>query len=234
MKKIKLQILAFFLISISFISNVKGQDSLQLTPNSNDTLLKTPELTTHSQAIQEQQFNFQYRSFENKFWRGMGYSLIYNITMGLYLISLPDEITQWHAVDKFKIPHMLNQYKNSFTTAPVIDQDLWYVNYLGHPYQGSFYYNSIRAQGGTILQSSLYNLFQSTIWEYIWEGGLEQPSINDMIVTPLLGSLLGELTHHATLSMRKNGFKWYEKAFVIVFNPAYAINNGFKENKRRK
>ena len=58
--------------------------------------------------------------------------------------------------------------------------------------------------------------------------GMEQPSIQDLIVTPLAGSLLGELIHFGTVQMSRNGFKWYEKAFVCIFNPMFAINNGFR------
>jgi len=27
--------------------------------------------------------------------------------------------------------------------------------------------------------------------------------------------------------MRKNGFRFFEKVFVLVFNPMFVINNGF-------
>ncbi len=70
------------------------------------------------------------------------------------------------------------------------------------------------------------------IWEYVVESWMEQPSIQDIIVSPVLGSLFGELTHVATVKMSKNGFKWYEIAFVCAFNPSYAINNGFKTKRK--
>ena len=69
---------------------------------------------------------------------------------------------------------------------------------------------------------------QSVVWEYVWEGGLEQPSIQDLIVTPLGGIILGELSHRATLAMRNKGFQWYEIILTCIINPAYALNNGFK------
>ncbi|HNR28302.1 MAG TPA: DUF3943 domain-containing protein [Bacteroidales bacterium] len=45
---------------------------------------------------------------------------------------------------------MKEQYRPTFTTFPVKDNDLFIVNYVGHPYQGSFYYNSARSQGAAI------------------------------------------------------------------------------------
>ena len=62
----------------------------------------------------------------------------------------------------------------------------------------------------------------------MWEGGMEQPSIQDLIVTPVLGSFVGELAHRATISMSKNGFQWYEKVLVCLINPTFVFNNGFK------
>ncbi|HOF76391.1 MAG TPA: DUF3943 domain-containing protein [Bacteroidales bacterium] len=53
---------------------------------------------------------------------------------------------------------MKEQYRPTFTTSPVKDNDLFIVNYVGHPYQGSFYYNSARSQGAAIWQSSFFCL----------------------------------------------------------------------------
>ncbi|MFN8286653.1 MAG: DUF3943 domain-containing protein [Chitinophagales bacterium] len=80
-------------------------------------------------------------------------------------------------------------------------------------------------------QSGLFSLGHGMLWEYVIEGGMEQPSVQDIIVTPVAGSLLGELFHFSTLRMSRNGFKWYEKLFVCVFNPMFALNNGFKTGK---
>jgi hypothetical protein len=76
------------------------------------------------------------------------------------------------------------------------------------------------------------------ISKYVWEAGFEQPSIQDLMVTPIAGVLLGEAIHIATNVMSKNGFRWYEIVLVTGLNPAYAINNRFvfnreKQNKNR-
>ncbi len=233
-KSMRLVVLIAVLIIHAVFSNVKGQDSLRTVPAEEDSLSLSLQQVPDSVKSGSQQFNFENRSLGNKFLRSSAYSFLYSLTIGIYLFTLPDEVTQWYADDKFHLSVIKNQYKKSFTSPPVIDHDLWIVNYIGHPYQGAFYYNSIRSQGGTFIQSSLHNLFQSLCWEYVWEGGFEQPSIQDMIVTPVLGSILGEYTHKATLSMRRNGFKWYEKVAVCLINPAYAINNGFRPANHRK
>ena len=221
-----------FILSVmvfSFNCFVKPQDSLKTTYTECYTTKKTsPQILPDSLVDISEQFDYPSRSLKNKFWRSVGYSSTYNATMGLALVLMPYEISKWSRTHNFKISVILNQYKSSFTKPPVFDNDLFVVNYLGHPYQGAFYFNTIRSQGGTFWQSSLFNLTQSFIWEYVWEGGLESPSIQDLIVTPIIGSLVGELSHRATLAMLKNGFKWYEKVAVCIINPAYLINNGFK------
>lgn len=166
--------------------------------------------------------------FGRKFLRGSLINLSYNSAITGLLLVLPEDISKWNK------SNYGNQFKKSFTHAPVVDKDKWYINYIGHPYQGTFYYNSIRSQGAKIWQSSLFCLGSVWIWEYTIEAGFEQPSIQDLVVTPVAGILLGELFHFGTIKMSKNGFKWYEKMFVSIFNPTFAINNGFKYANKPK
>jgi hypothetical protein len=157
----------------------------------------------------------------------------YNFTMGVFLIIAPESLTKWGNEDKLKIKSILKQYNKTYTTAPVFDKDNWYVNYIGHPYQGSFYYNSLRSQDLSFWNSSLFCIANTLSWEYLWEGGFEDPSIQDLILTPVIGSLLGELIHRATIYMSKDGFLWYEAVLVTALNPAYTINNRFAFNLKK-
>jgi hypothetical protein len=143
--------------------------------------------------------------------------------MGI-LILMPKEITKWEDTwmqDAWK------NLKRSFTQPPVMDKDDWAINYIGHPVAGSYYYNALRSQQASWFHSFLFSTAQSCIWEFMIEGVAERPSIQDLIITPITGSLLGEGTHQLTMRMRRNGFSFMEKVFVIVFNPMFAINNGF-------
>jgi len=170
-------------------------------------------------------------SFGKKVLRGSGLILAaQSMTTGL-LFVLPRDFSNWK-VGQGMYKH---NFKEAFTRAPVFDKDAWFINYVGHPYQGSYYYNAYRSQGAKVWQAVLFSFAHSTFWEYMIESGFERPSIQDLIVTPGVGSLLGELFHFSTVKMSKNGFKWYEAAFVSLFNPMFAINNGFKRfNKEQK
>ena len=57
---------------------------------------------------------------------------------------------------------------------------------------------------------------------------MERPSIQDLITTPGTGIALGELFHHLTKKMRRDGFTTGEKILVTLMNPSYVLNNGYR------
>lgn len=177
---------------------------------------------------------FRLRNQDASLWRKMGRAEIFIggaelIGMGI-LMAMPKEVTKW---EEDFLQDAGRNLKRSFTTAPVWDEDDWKINYVGHPVAGSMYYNSIRSQGATWIQSFGFAFFQSAFWEYVIEGTAEQPSIQDLIVTPVGGALLGEASHLATIKMRRKGFNWLEKITVTVINPFYVVNNGYRSKNKK-
>jgi hypothetical protein len=168
------------------------------------------------------------RNEYSSFWKkaGRGELLIGGIeVIGMAtLMLMPKEVTKW---EPGWIKAAEKNLARAFSTPPVWDKDDWALNYIGHPIAGSYYYNAVRSQNATRFQSFLFATVQSCIWEYVIEGVAERPSIQDLFITPVVGSLLGEPIHLLTMSMRKNGFRFFEKVFVLVFNPMFVINNGF-------
>jgi hypothetical protein len=120
----------------------------------------------------------------------------------------------------------------AWTNSPVWDKDPWVTNFVGHPYAGSFYYNMLRSQGASPRTSFLYSTGQSLLWEYVVEAVAEQPSIQDLLFTSNLGSIIGELSHRATIRIGRNGFSTFEKILTTFINPAYVLNNGYKKHHR--
>ena len=171
----------------------------------------------------------QHASFGQKFLRGSGMVFGIQMTTFCLLLALPERFSNW---DKQGLQQYRQNFRDAFTKPPVIDNDSWVINYVGHPYQGAYYYNSTRSQGAKVWQAALVCIGHSLFWEYTIEAGFERPSLQDMVITPAAGILLGELFHFASVRMSRNGFKWYEAAFVSIFNPMYAINNGFKFAKK--
>lgn len=79
-------------------------------------------------------------SFGKKFWRANCWVYGYNTLAVSLLVTLPERTTLWHLSD---VRAIKPQYKRTFTQPPVLDSDHWYINYMGHPYQGSCYYNAM-------------------------------------------------------------------------------------------
>lgn len=143
----------------------------------------------------------------------------------LVLVLMPKEVTKWE--DDWMQDAGRN-LSRAFTSPPVYDKDDWAINYIGHPVAGSYYYNAVRSQRASWWQSLLFATAQSFIWEYVIEGVAEQPSIQDLWITPIGGIALGEPIHQATLAMRKNGYTLFEKIVVFILNPMFVLNNGYK------
>jgi len=218
-KKSVLCCVAFWVCSMAYAAT---PFSIQYTK----TVLRQKNFAPHYDSVSQRfLLRNEQAQFGRKFLRGSLEVMSYNLLTTALLFALPQDVSNWYKKDRRAVNM---QYRRTFTHLPVYDADVWYINYLGHPYTGACYYNAVRSQGAKFWQAGLFSFGHSLVWEYVAEGGLEQPSIQDLIVTPVVGSILGELIHHSTMVMSRNGFKWYEKVFVCLFNPMFAVNNGFK------
>lgn len=108
------------------------------------------------------------------------------------LALMPEDFTNWNMAE-LREKSLFQRWKDNITTGPVWDHDDWAVNYIGHPVSGAWYYTMARNDGLTISESATFSMLMSTfLWEYGYEAFAEVPSIQDLIFTPLVGSLLGE------------------------------------------
>lgn len=85
----------------------------------------------------------------------------------------------------------LNSMKNNIQHGFEWDNNEFGINYFGHPYQGSYYFNSARASGYGYYSSLGYTHFGSIQWEVFMES--EWPSTNDLLTTSLGGASYGEI-----------------------------------------
>ncbi len=143
----------------------------------------------------------------------------------LLLVMLPRSVTKWED-DYWN--HFGRNIRRAYTKPPVWDKDPWPVNYLGHPYQGAYFFNTLRSQNCSFAASAGFTIFHTFLWEYVIEAFVEQPSIQDLVITPVAGILLGELFHFFTLRWRDNGFTTGEKIGTALLNPFYVLNNGYR------
>lgn len=207
-----------FLLMV-FYQASPAQDSIRIHKNGFKTY--PPYLNAAQQPV----LRNQHAPFGRKFIRATGFVLATEACEMAILLLSSEGFSKW---DKSQFSNLRQHYKDAFTKPPIIDKDTWYNDYIGHPYQGAFDYNALRSQGGTVWQSGLFVALHSTVWEYLIEGSQERPSIQDLILTPVGGVLLGELFNFTTMRLSRNGFTWYEALVVCVINPAFVLNNGFK------
>lgn len=173
-------------------------------------------------------FRNQHAPFGRKFLRASGWVFLSEAIEMTVLLNSNTDFSKW---ERWKLGNLHDHYKAAYTLPPVIDRDDWFTNYVEHPFQGALNYNALRSQGAPIWQSAMFSALHSTFWEYVIEASEERPSIQDLIVTPIAGSLLGEMIHQVTILMSRNGFTWYETIIVLFLDPTFILNNGFKFNK---
>ncbi len=165
------------------------------------------------------------RPFPKRAFIASGEIFAQEALMSGILYLTPKEFSNWE--NKFWL-YWGSNLKRAYTKPPVWDKDGWAVNYVGHPLQGSYFFNSVRSQGAGFWESAAFNVFHTLLWEYGIEAINEQPSINDLITTPLCGIAFGELAHQAAKRMKRGGFTTVEKILVTLIDPYYVINNGYR------
>jgi Domain of unknown function (DUF3943) len=154
------------------------------------------------------------------------------VVMGT-MIMLPPSVSQWNTVDRGAfVGAMPSQWSKHVSKGPVVDQDKWAINYIGHPVSGSFYYQVARNDGFGVLGSTVYSAMMSAFfWEYGIEAFAEVPSTQDLILTPLGGALLGEAMYQAGQAVIRGGGTIFGSHLLggtalVLLNPAGSLING--------
>ncbi|WP_235046273.1 DUF3943 domain-containing protein [Bdellovibrio bacteriovorus] len=143
------------------------------------------------------------------------------------LYMMPESVTKWN---KDKMKKLGKNYQENIRNGPVMDQDNWALNYLGHPYSGAIYYQVARHNDLSTMESFGYSVLMSTFfWEYGIEALAETPSIQDLLITPIIGSIMGEVFYIAEREIQlNNGKVWGSKKLgsivLILLNPVEAFS----------
>ncbi len=120
----------------------------------------------------------------------------------------------------------LDSWKKNLTSKPEWDTDEFRINFIGHPYQGTLYFNAARAQGYNYWQSVPFAVAGSLTWEYFGENTL--PSYNDLIYTPINGAALGEILYRVSSNILDDRTTGRERVIREVaaglINPVRGLN----------
>ena len=109
------------------------------------------------------------------------------VTIGILYIA-PESVSGW--TDEQKEGYDLSYWWDN-VTHPQMDSDDFYINYILHPYWGAAYYVRARERGYNDREAFWYSVLLSSMYEFGAEALFEEPSIQDLVVTPVVGSMLG-------------------------------------------
>ena len=158
----------------------------------------------------------------------------------LVLECLPEDATSWNRSELQKDPAQKRWFQNIFKRGPEWDHDNPIFNYVLHPYAGAVYFMSARSCGFNFYQSLLYCACISTIgWEFGIEACMERPSIQDIFVTPLVGSALGEMFYKLKRHIVSNDYRLWGSPVIgnivaFLVDPVNEVVGLFSGNPARK
>ncbi|MEA3370765.1 MAG: DUF3943 domain-containing protein [Campylobacterota bacterium] len=125
-------------------------------------------------------------------------------TIGI-LYLLPESVTKWDP-EQANGDDLGQKWRDNISDGPVIDEDEFAINYIGHPVSGAIYYSMARNDGFDPFESFMFSLVMSSfVWECGYEAFAEIPSIQDLISTPIVGALMGEYMFYLEQELDKNG-----------------------------
>ncbi len=155
------------------------------------------------------------------------------------LECLPEGATNWNRTAIENTPWPKRWWKNVVKKGPEWDGDDVVFNYVLHPYAGAVYFMAARSCGFNFYRSLLYCSIVSTIgWEFGIEGTMERPSIQDIFITPIVGSALGELFYILKRHIATNGYRLFGSSVLgnvvaFIIDPVNEIVGCFGHNPAR-
>lgn len=156
------------------------------------------------------------------------------------LEMLPEGATNWNRAAIQKDPFYTRWYNHVIKEGPEWDGDSPIFNYVLHPYAGAVYFMSARSTGFNYWQSLLYAACISTIgWEFGIEACMERPSIQDIFVTPLVGSVIGELFYKLKRNIVSHDYRLWGSPVIgnivaFLIDPVNEVIDLFRGNPARK
>jgi hypothetical protein len=157
-------------------------------------------------------------------WYFLGYQVM---AIGI-LYAMPESVSSWSSEQKEGYS-MSIWWEN--VTHPQMDSDDFYINYILHPYWGAAYFVRARERGYNDMESFWYSALLSSVYEFGVEALFEEPSIQDLFVTPVAGSLVGMyfmnvrdniLEREIALGHRTTKDKW----LWVLTDPLGSLNRG--------
>ena len=167
---------------------------------------------------------------DNPDWKGAAkdtvYFMVYQTIIIALLYAAPESISGWNDEDKENYDS--GEWEDN-ASDPQRDRDTFFINYVLHPYWGATYYIRGRERGFTRAQSFLFSATLSALYEFGFEAMFEQPSYQDLWVTPVLGSLVGEYWFGPVrnrIKVKPGALTWQDKTILFLTDPLGVVGAG--------
>ena len=192
-----------------FLSLNKSYSQEKIEP---DSLFIAEDIDTQIKTITNDVYALPYSLWDNRpNYKRLGQNtlLMYGSTFlasGI-LYMMPESISNWDK-ESMSLNSVFSDWWKNVSAGPVVDKDDLFLNYITHPYCGAIYYMGGRSAGLNAPYAFLYSFVLSTFfWEYGVEAFAEVPSVQDLIITPVIGSLLGEAFYLAKRGIVANDYQ---------------------------
>jgi hypothetical protein len=160
-------------------------------------------------------------------WRGLrrdtGYFFGYQVVILGVVYLMPASVSKW---DKSEAGNAFERWRDNVSN-PEWDSDDTFVNYVLHPYWGATYYVRGRERGLDKCQSFIFSVTLSTLFEYTLEALFEPVSLTDLIVTPVVGSLVGEFLFtplRERIRAKPGELDWTDKTLLALTDPLGVVS----------
>jgi hypothetical protein len=156
--------------------------------------------------------------------RDTGYLIGYQaLAFGILYVS-PESVSNWSVEQKHN--YDFSKWTRN-VSHPHVDADVWWINYVAHPYCGMAYYLDARGRGFGRWGSFAFSFFASGLYEFGTEAFAEKPSIQDIFVTPIGGALLGIAFEGVwgDLVAKGGSRNWAESALLLLIDPLGQANH---------
>lgn len=190
--------------------------------------LRHHSATQDDDAIQPDGYRWRGPAPPQPDWPGVNrdtaYFLGHQFAVIAVLYAAPESISGWDREQKSN--YSFDKWRNN-VSEPVWDEDRWWINYILHPYWGGAYYIRARERGLDRTQAFLYSALLSGLFEYGAEALAEPVSIQDLIVTPVVGALVGEYLFsplRERIRAKPGKLVWSDKAILFITDPLGVIN----------
>lgn len=185
-------------------SNTSQQDIYQITPSNSLWEEKEVDPGFYGSPYQVSLFNAQHGEDSERLLSQTKSIFGYGFAVIGVLALMPTSVTNWDTSTE----SLGAKWVNNVKAGPVWDRDDLYINVIGHGYFGGVYYQTARKSGYRQWDAFVYSFLMSTFyWEYGIEAFAEVPSIQDIVVTPVIGWAYDEWAMQTERDIWLNGGK---------------------------